>query len=304
MQKPVLVVMAAGMGSRYGGLKQLVPVGPNQQAIMDYSLYDAKRAGFERVVFVISTGMAADFPQDIQRRMGHVLDIQCAVQRMDDLPEGFCLPEGRVKPWGTAHAVRACRDLFDAPFAAINADDFYGAHAFATVYAFLKDAKTTTPRNYAMVGYDLTKTLSMEGSVARGISQTDENGHLVEIVERTHVVWSSDGPLYMDENECYHLLPKESIASMNMWGFSADFMREIDTRFTRFLTENVPANPLKAEFFLPSVVGEMLQENTAQVEVLRSSDRWYGMTYRSDLPVVQAAIAEMTKAGQYPEKLW
>lgn len=304
MKKPVLVVMAAGMGSRYGGLKQLVPVGENNQAIMDYSLYDAKRAGFERAVFVISEAMAKDFPADITARVNGAMDIQCVVQRVEDIPAGFSLPEGRTKPWGTAHAIRTCRGHIDAPFVAINADDYYGPHAFQAIFDFLNGRETTTPRQYAMVGYEILKTLSDDGSVARGICRMDENRHLVEIHERIHIIPSVDGPLYMDENECYHKLPVDATVSMNIWGFTADFLQEVDRRFATFLAEEMPANPLKAEYLLPEIVGQMVDAQTAKVSVLASTERWYGMTYRSELPIVKAAIEEKTKAGLYPEKLW
>lgn len=304
MCEPILVVMAAGMGSRYGGLKQVEPVGPNGQTLMDYSLYDARRAGFTRVVFVISQAMEADFPAMIADRIGGALDVRCAVQRLDDVPDGFRVPEGREKPWGTAHAVRACRALLDAPFAAVNADDYYGPQAFQTIYDFLKTAQMVTPRHYAMVGYELPKTLSMEGHVARGICQTDENGFLVAIRERTHVVWSSDGPLYMDGDETYHRLPADASASMNLWGFSADFSGELDKRFAAFLETIMPGNPLRAEYFLPEVVGAMLREKTATVSVLPSSERWFGVTYREDRPIVMEAIQGRTREGLYPEKLW
>lgn len=305
MKQPTLVVMAAGMGSRYGGLKQVDPVGPGGQIIMEYSLFDAKRAGFERVVFVISAAMEKDFPSSIREKVGDALQMDFVVQHLTDIPEGYQLPEGRTKPWGTAHAIRACRNVVDAPFAAINADDYYGSHAFDAMYKFLSNVKDDAkPSEYVMVGYELINTLSMEGSVARGICETDHNGHLVAIKERTHVVWSSDGALYMDADELYRKLPEGALASLNLWGFTPDFLGELDSRFARFLDSEVKENPLKAEFYLPEAVGQMLREGEARATVLPNSDRWYGVTYKNDRPIVQEAILRMTKEGLYPEKLW
>lgn len=300
---PVLVVMAAGMGSRYGGMKQVEPVGPGGQTIMEYSLYDAVRAGFTRAVFVVSPQMERDFAAEIRARVGGALAVDFAVQRLDDLPAGARVPEGREKPWGTGHAIRACRDVFDAPFAAINADDHYGPKGLAAIHAFLSTAAPQRPARYAMVGYALARTLSMEGFVSRGICRTDAAGRLKEIHERTHIVWSSDGPLAMEE-DTYRRIPPDAIASMNLWGFSRDFLGELDARFARFVHETMPQNPLKAEFFLPEVVGEMLREGSAEVQVLESPESWHGMTYREDLPVVRRAIAGMTEAGVYPQRLW
>lgn len=304
MRQPVLIVMAAGMGSRYGGLKQVDPVGPNGQTIMDYSLYDARRAGFERVVFVISRAMQEQgFDRDIAARLSGHLDVKCAVQSLDDIPAGLAMPQARTKPWGTGHAVRACRHLIDAPFAAINADDYYGPKGFAAVYDFLSN-EAGTPGRYAMVGYALMKTLSRLGHVARGICETDAAGKLVTIRERTHIVWSCDGALYTEDEQVYHRLPEDALASMNLWGFSADFMRVLDARFEAFLGESLAENPLRAEYFLPEVVGAMLREGSATVDVLPCEEQWYGMTYREDRPVVEQAIREMTESGLYPEGLW
>lgn len=304
MHKPVLVVMAAGMGSRYGGLKQIDPVGPHGQAIMDYSLFDARRAGFSRAIFVISPAMEADFPSGLRERIGDAMQIDCVVQRLGDLPDGFAVPQGRVKPWGTGQAVLACRHALNAPFAVINADDYYGPTAFQTVYRFLEGLGEGDTHHYAMVGYDLMKTLSKQGYVARGICKTDHNGHLVEIHERTHIVWSSDGALYTDDQSAYHRLPDDAIASMNLWGFSAEFLGELDARFSRFLSGALASNPQKAEYFLPEVVGQLLEEGLARADVLPCDERWYGVTYREDRPVVERAVRRMTEAGLYPEKLW
>jgi len=304
MRKPVLVVMAAGLGSRYGGLKQILPVGRYGQAIMDYSLYDARRAGFEEVIFIISPAMERDFLPGIRERTGGGRGIRCAVQSLKDLPAGHAVPQGREKPWGTGHAVLAGRGMIDGPFAAINADDFYGPSAFAAVYDFLTAEKGGGRREYAMVGYELQKTLSESGYVARGICNTDHHGKLVEIHERTHIISTCDGAMYTEDGQLYHRLPDGAVASMNMWGFTKDFMGELESRFTRFLKSAAKENPLKAEYFLPEVVGAMLRENAADVRVLPCAERWYGVTYREDAPAVTQAIERMTKEGMYPERLW
>lgn len=302
MTNPVLVVMAAGMGSRYGGLKQLDPVGPNGQAIMDYSLYDAMRAGFTRAVFVISEAMEADFPEAIRARVKGALDVRCAVQRVGDIPAPYALPQGRVKPWGTGHAVLSCRGMVDAPFAVINADDYYGPSGFQAVYDFLR--RTEGTGQYAMVGYELMKTLSKTGHVARGICEVSENGQLVEIRERTHIIDSSDGALFTEDEQCYRRLPRDAVASMNLWGFTPDFLQALQDGFADFLEDALQHNPEKGEYFLPEVVGRLLRQGRAQVDVLPCSERWYGVTYREDKPVVETAIQQMTEAEMYPARLW
>ncbi len=305
MPKPVLVVMAAGMGSRFGGLKQIQPVGPHEQALMDYSLYDARRAGFEEAVFIISPKMARDgFEAELRARVGGGLAVRCAVQDLADVPEGTAVPDGRAKPWGTGHAVRACRGMLHAPFAVINADDYYGPGSFAAIHAFLSARPEGEARRYAMVGYQIHNTLSESGSVARGVCRTDADGRLVEIHERTHIIATVDGALYTENGQIYHKLPDDTIVSMNIWGFTADFMAELDARFTAFLARALAENPLKGEYFLPEIVGEMLREGQAAVDVLPCHERWYGVTYQQDLPEVRAAIAKMTAAGLYPERLW
>lgn len=300
--KPVLVVMAAGMGSRYGGLKQLDPVGANGQALMDYSLYDARRAGFEDAVFIISPAMAADgFEKDIRERVGGALNIRCAVQRLDDLPAGFAVPEGRGRPWGTAHAVRSCRGMFDAPFAAVNADDYYGPGGMKEIYEFLAAAK---PGEYCMVGYELLKTLSDNGSVARGVCSVDASGRLLAVTERTHIISTCDGALFTLDGAHYERLADETLVSLNLWGFTPDFFAALDESFERFLREEAPRNPLKAECYLPSVVTEMLGAGRASAQVLPCKERWFGVTYRQDRPKVVDAIAQKTAEGLYPERLW
>ncbi len=305
MAKPVLVVMAAGMGSRFGGLKQVRPVGPYGQALMDYSLFDAKQAGFSDVIFVISPSMAENgFMETMGKRLGSSLCIRCAVQEITDMPAGLSVPEGRTKPWGTGHAVRACRREILGSFAVINADDYYGPDSFREMYGFLSGLNPDSTRRYGMVGYQLMKTLSESGSVARGICQVDGNGRLMEIHERTRIVPVGNEAEYTEDGQVFHRLPASSVASMNFWGFSLDFMEELDVRFVAFLNQAVRNNPLKGEYFLPEIVAEMLREGSAQVDVLPSHDQWYGVTYQQDLPAVQEAIGAMTARGLYPEALW
>ncbi|MCL1964241.1 MAG: nucleotidyltransferase [Firmicutes bacterium] len=304
MRKPKLVIMAAGLGNRYGGLKQIQPVGAYGQAIMEYSLYDALRAGFEEFIFIISPAMEKDFPTGIRGRIGGDKHILCAVQRLTDLPAGYALPQGREKPWGTGHAVLSCRGMLDGSFAVINADDFYGPSAFEAIYGFLTAGKKDGRGEYAMVGYELKNTLSASGYVARGICRTDRQGTLAEIHERTHIISTHEGALYTEDGRLYRKLPDDAVASMNLWGFTEDFIGELERRFAAFLDRAIQENPLKAEYFLPEVVGAMLRENAATVRVLPCAERWYGVTYREDLPAVAEAVARMTAEGKYPERLW
>ena len=304
-KKPVLVIMAAGMGSRYGGLKQIDPVDKEGHIIMDFSIFDAKRAGFEKVIFIIKRENEADFKEAICNRLAKIMDVEYAFQELTNLPEGFSVPEGRVKPFGTAHAILSCIDKIDGPFAVINADDYYGSHAFQAIYDYLSTHEDDDKYRYTMVGYILENTLTENGHVARGVCVTDENHQLVGIHERTRIERKGDGAAYTeDEGATWVPLPKGSIVSMNMWGFTRSILLEIQERFPNFLEENLPKNPLKCEFFLPTVVGDLLTENKASVEVLKSEDKWYGVTYKEDKPVVMAAIQKMKDEGKYPQKLW
>ena len=306
MQKPILVVMAAGMGSRYGGLKQIDPVGKNGEIIMDFSVFDALRAGFSKVVFIIKEELYADFRAVVGDRVAKYMPVEYAFQKLTDLPEGFAVPEGRVKPWGTGHAVLAARAHIDAPFAVINADDFYGDEAFAKIGEFLQNAESADGKaHWAMVGYHLCNTLTENGHVARGVCETDENGDLTGIHERTRIEKRADGPAYTeDDGATWTALPQESIVSMNMWGFTESILQELKARFSVFLDENLEKNPLKCEYFLPFVVDELLSEGKADVRVLKSLDRWYGVTYKEDKEVVVKAIQGLKDKGLYPQKLW
>ncbi|MED9966002.1 MAG: sugar phosphate nucleotidyltransferase [Blautia sp.] len=306
MSKPVLVVMAAGMGSRYGGLKQIDPIDKAGHIIIDFSIYDAVKAGFEKVVFIIKKENEADFRAAIGDRLSKQIEVAYVFQDLHNLPEGYEVPEGRVKPWGTGHAVLSCIDEIDGPFAVINADDYYGSHAFKMAYDFLSEnTDTEDTYQYMMVGYKLENTLTDNGHVARGVCVTDENGCLQTINERTRIEKKDGGAAYTeDDGATWTMLPEGCTVSMNMWGFSASILKELKDRFAKFLDENVEKNPLKCEYFLPFVVDELLGEKKATVKVLKSMDKWYGVTYKEDKPVVVAAIQKLKDDGLYPEKLW
>lgn len=305
MKKPVLVIMAAGMGSRYGGLKQIDPVDKQGHIIMDFSIYDAVKAGFEKVVFIIKRENEADFKAAIGDRMSKVIEVEYVFQDLHNLPEGYEVPEGRVKPWGTGHAILSCLGTVDAPFAVINADDYYGSHAFQMIYDYLTSHEDDEKYRYTMVGYVLENTLTENGHVARGVCVTDENGYLQEINERTHIEKRGDETAYTeDDGATWTVIPEGSIVSMNMWGFSQSILKELKDRFAKFLDENLEGNPMKCEYFLPFVVDELLGEDKATVQVLKSLDKWYGVTYKEDKPVVVAAIQALKDSGLYPEKLW
>ena len=303
MKQPVLVVMAAGMGSRYGGLKQIDPVDKEGHIIMDFSVYDAVKAGFKKVIFIIKKENEADFKAAIGDRLSKHLDVTYVFQDLKNLPEGYEVPEGRVKPWGTGHAVLSCIDEINGPFAVINADDYYGANAFRMAYDFLTQNQDEDGiYRYMMVGYKLENTLTENGHVARGVCVTDEEGHLQKIHERTHIERHEGSVAHTeDEGKTWTALPQDSTVSMNMWGFSESILKELKARFPKFLEENLPVNPMKCEYFLPFVVDELLGENKATVKVLKSMDKWYGVTYKEDKPVVVAAIQRMKDEGLYPQ---
>lgn len=305
MEKPVLVIMAAGMGSRYGGLKQIDPIDDQGHIIIDFSIFDAKRAGFEKVVFIIKREDEADFKEVIGNRITEVMDVDYAFQDLNNLPKGYEIPEGRTKPWGTAHAVLSCLDVIDGPFAVINADDYYGRDAFQKIYDFLSTQADDEKYHFTMVGYQLKNTLTENGHVARGICTVDTNGYLVEVNERTCIEKRGDEAVFTeDEGLTWEKLPMDSIVSMNMWGFSKGFLEEIKAGFATFLDESLKNNPLKCEYFLPTVVSNLLLENRAIVSVLTSKDKWYGMTYKEDKKVVVEAIQKLKDEGIYPDKVW
>lgn len=303
MKEPILVIMAAGMGSRYGGLKQLDPVGPDGEVILDYSLYDAHRAGFQRVVFLIKHEIEEAFRAQVGVRVPAGMEARYAFQQVEKLPEGFTVPEGRVKPWGTGHAVLCCREVLDAPFLVINADDYYGVGAFQMAYQQLKamDGKTG---EFFMVGYELQNTLTENGYVSRGVCTVADNGCLTRVVERTHIINSCDGPLYTEDGETYVRLSPQVPVSMNCWGFTPDFLDALADGFVPFLQEAMEKNPLKAEYYLPSAVSRELDAGRATVRVLTCPDRWWGVTYHEDRENVMQAMREMAEEGLYPRPLW
>ena len=304
--KPVLVVMAAGMGSRYGGLKQIDPVGSHGEAILDYSLFDAREAGFETAVIIIKEAIRKDFMDTVGKRLeGSPMEIRYAYQEIDKIPKGCTVPDCRTKPWGTGHAVLCAKDVIgDAPFAVINSDDYYGKSAYNTIYDALCKAQDGEKYDYCMVGYELGKTVTDHGSVARGVCSTDENGYLTDIQERTRIEVQGEAIRFTEDGENWTDLTPDTTVSMNMWGFTPSFLTELETKFAAFMKEAMPANPAKAEFFLPFAVAELLAEGKAQAKVLRSPDKWYGVTYAADKPQVVAALRAMAAEGKYPDGLW
>ncbi len=301
MKQPVLVIMAAGMGSRFGGLKQITPVDDAGHKIIDFSLYDAWKAGFRKVVFIIKHAIEEDFKAAIGRRMEDYFQVEYVYQELDRLPEGYAVPEGRTKPWGTAHAIACAKDAIDGPFAVLNADDYYGSHAMQAIYNFLREERG--PGEHAMVGYRLRNTVTDKGHVARGVCAVEE-GILRSIVERTHIEKRGEDAAYTEDGEHFTDLAGETPVSMNLWGFQQEILDEFVGRFPRFLAENLPENPLKCEYFLPSVANAQIQEGLGSVRVLTTEDKWYGVTYAEDLASVQEAMAAMKAQKLYPPVLW
>ena len=305
MSDPTLVILAGGIGSRYGGLKQADPIGPNGELIIHYSVYDALKAGFGRVVFLIRRDIEAAFRERIGDEVARHTAVTYVFQDLENIPAGFAIPGDRTKPWGTGHAVLCCKNAVQGNFAAINADDFYGATAFAALGDYLRTAADGPERyDYSMVGYVLRNTLSEHGHVARGVCQVDPDGYLTGIRERLHLEPSPEG--IRDRMEDGSLVPfaADSTVSMNLWGFTPSFFGELEARFPLFLAQNVPAAPLKAEFLLPDIVGELVQEEKARVKVLPTDEKWFGVTYQADRPRVQAAVRELISQGRYPARLW
>lgn len=304
MKEPVLIVMAAGMGSRYGGLKQMDPVGSAGELIIDFSLYDAVMAGFKKVIFIIKKEMEEDFRALIDNRSGRFIEVDYAFQDINDLPPGYTVPEGRVKPWGTSHAVLTCKDMVDGPFAVINADDYYGSGAFHSMYEFLEHAEDGAQYGYSMIGYLLENTLTENGHVARGVCETTEDGYLKRITERTKIMWREEEIQYTENEEDWFPVPGGTTVSMNFWGFTPSMLKEIEDRFPAFLDKALAENPMKGEFLLPLTVDQLLKENKARVKILPSADRWFGVTYKEDRESVVNALQSMKDKGLYPEKLW
>ena len=302
MIKPTLVIMAAGMGSRHGGLKQIDPVDAQGHIIMDFSIYDAMAAGFEKVVFIIKRANEQVFKESIGNRVSEKIQVEYVYQELAKIPEGFEVPEGREKPFGTGHAILCCKDVLDGPFVVINADDYYGKHAYQAIYDYLMNHQDDEKYRYTMVGYSLKNTLTENGHVARGICKTDAEGFLREIVERTHIEKRGGGAAFTeDDGNTWTEVSTDSIVSMNMWGFSKSLLKELEIGFKDFLQNELPKNPLKAEYFLPTAVGKLLKEEKASVRVLTSEDKWYGVTYKEDKKMVVDAIAGLKDQGLYPE---
>ena len=302
-KKPVLVVMAAGMGSRYGGLKQIDPVGSQGEAILDYSLYDAYQAGFETAVIIIKEAIRQDFMDTVGKRLEKCpMEIRYAYQELTMLPQGYSVPEGRVKPWGTCHAVLSAREAIGgAPFAVLNADDFYGKTAFQTIFNQLSN--TEDPYSYCMVGYEVSKTVTEHGGVTRGICKADDKGYLTKIVETTGIE-KYPGGIRMPNGGGWVDLDPKTLVSMNLLGFMPSFLEEIETHFPAFLNFALKENPMKGEFLLPTFVGQLISEGRISMKVLSSPDKWFGVTYAADKPMVVAALKAMTQEGKYPDGLW
>ena len=302
MKDITLVIMAAGMGSRYGGLKQIDPIGANGEIILDYSVYDAIEAGFDKVIFVIKHEIEEDFKSIMQGKYENKIKIEYAYQDINNLPDGYSVPEGRVKPWGTGHAVLSCDGMIDGPFAVINADDYYGKETFQLIYNELKNIKAEN--EFCMVGFKVENTLTENGHVARGVCQIDENGYLTDIVERTKIA-IRDGKIMFteDDGETWTEIQRGSTVSMNCWGFSGMMMPELKARFASFLDNNKD-NMLKCEYFLPFVVDDLLKEGKVTVKVMDTTEKWYGVTYKEDKEAVVNALKQKIADGVYPEKIW
>ncbi|MDD4564432.1 MAG: sugar phosphate nucleotidyltransferase [Eubacteriales bacterium] len=304
MKKPLLIVMAAGMGSRYGGLKQMDPVGSAGELIIDFSIYDAVMAGFKKVLFIIKKEMEEDFRSLIDDKAGRFIEVEYAFQDLNDLPDGYSVPEGRVKPWGTCHAVLSCRDKVDGSFAVINADDYYGSGAFRSMYEFLEKAEDGKQYCYSMIGYLLKNTLTEHGHVARGVCETSKDGYLTKVTERTKIMWRGGKIQYTENDTDWTDVPEETTVSMNFWGFTPSMMKEMEQGFPAFLEKALNDNPLKAEYLLPLAVDQLISEGKAKIKVLKSSDRWHGVTYKEDKDSVVRALQSMKDKGLYPQKLW
>ncbi len=303
MKKPSLVIMAAGMGSRYGGLKQIDSIDPFGHTIIDYSIYDAIEAGFDEITFVIKEAIREDFLAVMEPHLkGKPIKVNYVYQELDKLPHGFSVPKDRTKPWGTAHAVLCCKDVIEGPFAVINADDYYGKSAFKTIYKFLSELPDDSEYSYAMVGYRIKNTVSPKGTVSRGVCKQNESGELTEIIERTRII-PEDEKIVFYEGDNREELDPDTLVSMNFWGFDPSFIRECESRFVSFLETAVKEDPEKGEFYLPKVVASLIAEGAAKVQVLESYDRWYGVTHKEDHADVARAFTQMLDKGIYPKIL-
>ena len=303
MAKTALVIMAAGMGSRYGGIKQLEAVGPSNEIIMDYSIYDAIEAGFDKIVFIIRKDIEDDFMEIIGKRIQKLIEVEYVIQHQEDLPEGFECPKERTKPWGTGHAILCCKDKIKEPFAVINADDYYGKEAFFIMHEFLTNRSENKEHEYCMAGYVLVNTLSDNGGVTRGLCQVDENNQLTQIYETKNIVKHGDHAVGDNCTGSGVEIPLDSIVSMNMWGFTKDIIQELENQFVPFL-EKYANTDLKAEYLLPEIIGELIKEGKANVNVLKTNDTWFGVTYKEDKEIVKKSFLELVEQGVYPKKLF
>lgn len=302
-QEPSLVILAAGMGSRFGGLKQITPIGDNGELIIDFSVYDAIRAGFKKIVFVIKKENEADFERLVGSKVRPFAEVCYCYQSMDDIPDCGWIPEGRTKPWGTGHAALCCKTVVNEPFAVINADDYYGQQAFEILYDYLSNAKDDEICHYAMVGYRLGNTLTENGTVSRGVCLEDEGNFLTSITERTKIMGKGEVAVFTDEGEEQEL-SLDTIVSMNMWAFTPSILKGLEEQFALFFSGKMKDDPMKAELYLPSVVDAMIHAGKADVKVLRSPDKWYGVTYLEDKEAVADAMKAMKAEGKYPQELW
>ncbi len=300
--KPTLLVLAAGMGSRYGGLKQLDALGPSGETIMDYSVFDAIRGGFGKIVFVIRKDFEADFRDKVLSKYEGHIPVEIVFQSINDLPEGFICPAERTKPWGTNHAVLMAKDVINEPFCVINADDFYGRDAFAVIGKFLNELPEGARNTYSMVGFRVANTLSENGKVSRGVCEVNSNKHLVSVVERTEIVRVEDSVCYKDENDAWVKISDNTPVSMNVWGFTPDYFKYSEDYFKNFLTENI--DKPKSEYYIPLMVNELINNNTATVEVLDTTSKWFGVTYSADRQGVVDKIQDLVNEGIYPSKLF
>lgn len=305
MNKPVLVIMAAGMGSRYGGLKQMDPIDENGNMIIDYSVYDAKQAGFEKVIFIIKKEIEQEFKNLVGNRLSNNIEVEYVYQNLQNIPTPYVVPKDRVKPWGTAHAVLTCKEVIDGPFAVINADDFYGRQAFKEIYGFLNTTSDDLKYRYTMVGYELHNTVTENGHVARGVCQVNEENLLMDITERTQIEMKDNGIAFTeDAGQTWEQMQNNTIVSMNMWGFTKSILKELDDKMAEFLEIGLKENPTSCEYFLPSIVSQLLHKGEATAKVLHTPDKWYGVTYKEDKPTVVSAIKALREQGTYPTQLW
>ena len=302
--KPTLVVMAAGMGSRYGGLKQMDPIGNNGELIIDFSLYDAKAAGFETVIFIIKKEIEHDFKALMYSGAAKKMNILYAYQEIENVPDKTRIPPERAKPWGTGHAILQIKNLVDGPFAVINADDYYGKEAFVSVYNYLSNATDKNTYDFCMAGYSIEKTLTENGHVARGVCNQTNDGYLSDIQERTKIQTNNGQIQYTKDEKNWHTIAPGTLVSMNFFGFTLPFLNELEERFAQAFENILKTNPLKGEFYVPLVVGELINEKKATVKVLPTNEQWYGVTYRDDKSLITLAMEKKKADGEYPQELW